>query len=91
MIDTEKTGGRNPLVDAALELSILPGERTPEEEELDMIRGPKVADRIEDDPRLKQARPVAADPGKGVEASNPKGSFEAFMASFGAKMVPPQS
>ena len=86
-IDTDKNGGRNPLVDAALELSILPpGERSAEEEELDMIRGPKVADRIEDDPRLT---PVAADPGKGVEAANPTGSYEAFMASFGAKMVPP--
>jgi len=94
LIDTASTGGRNPLVEAAAELSILPceprDERTPEERELDMIRGPKVADRWEDDPRLQSAQPVAADPAKGVEAANPVGSYEAFMASFGAKMVPPQ-
>lgn len=87
LIDTEKTGGRNPLVEAAAELSILPGERTPEEEELDMIRGEKVADRIEDDPRFA---PQAADPGAGTEASNGAGSYEAFMARFGARMLPPQ-
>jgi hypothetical protein len=84
-IGTDQSG-RNPLVDAAMELSIFGDrERSQEEKELDMIRGEKVADRVEDDPRLT---PVAADPAKGVEAANPKGSYEAFMVSFGARMNP---
>lgn len=83
-IDTEKTGGRNPLVDAAQALDIL-GGRTPEEEELDRMRGPVVADRIEDDPRFSR---VAADPAKGVEASNPDGSFERMMAMLGGGSSP---
>ncbi len=78
-IDTEKTGGRNPLVDAAQALDILGGQ-SEEEKELDRIRGPRVADRIEDDPRFSR---VAADPAAGVEASNPSGSFEAFLAMMG--------
>ena len=83
-IDTEKTGGRNPLVDAAQALDIL-GGKTEEEKELDRIRGPRVADRIEDDPRFSR---VAADPRKGVEAENPQGSFEAFMAMMGGGTSP---
>ena len=83
-IDTEKTGGRNPLVDAAQALDIL-GGKTEEEKELDRIRGPRVADRIEDDPRFSR---VAADPHKGVEAENPQGSFEAFMAMMGGGTGP---
>lgn len=86
MIDTDKTGGRNPLVDAAQDLDIFGGRR-PEDEELDAIRGEKVADRIEDDPRFA---PVKADPAKGVEASNPDGSFEAMIRMFGdGGMGPP--
>ena len=86
-IDTDKTGGRNPLVEAAQSLDIL-GGRSPEEEELDRMRGPKVADRVEDDPRL-QLKPVAADPDHGVEAANPVGSFEGFLAMMGGGMGPP--
>ena len=67
-IDTDKTGGRNPLVEMAQSLDIL-GGKTEAERELDEMRGPKVADRGEDDPRLQLARPVAADPRAGVEAS----------------------
>ena len=51
-IDTEKTNGRNPLVDLAQSLDIL-GGKTEAERELDAMRGPKVADRWEDDPRLQ--------------------------------------
>lgn len=84
-MDTSKHGGRNPLADAALEIDIFGGdsERDAMERELDKIRGEKVADRIEDDPRLKASRPVAADPGTGVEASNPVGSFEIFQKMMG--------
>ena len=88
-IDPDKTGGRNPLVDAAQELDIFAGssERDRERErELDAIRGPKVADRIEDDPRFSK---VAADPERGVEAANPDGSFEAMIAMFGGGMGGP--
>lgn len=80
-IDTDKTGGRNPLVELAQSLDIL-GGRTDAERELDEMRGPKVADRVEDDPRL-QLKPVAADPGRGVEAANPEGSFEAMIRLMG--------
>lgn len=81
-IDTEQTGGRNPLVDLAQSLDIL-GGKTEAERDLDAMRGPKVADRWEDDPRLQESRPVAADPARGVEASNPDGSFEAMIKMFG--------
>jgi len=50
------------------------------------MRGPKVADRIEDDPRLTRQ---AADPANGVEASNASGSYEAFTAMLGGVMGPP--
>jgi hypothetical protein len=75
-VDTSKHGGRNPLLDAAGDIDIF-GKA---ESELDAIRGPKVADRLEDDPRLGYAK---ADPEKGVEAANSAGSFEAFMTMFG--------
>ena len=81
-IDTEKTNGRNPLVDLAQSIDIL-GGKTEAERELDAMRGPKVADRWEDDPRLQASRPVAADPARGIEASNPDGSFEAMIKMFG--------
>jgi hypothetical protein len=75
MVDTKKTGGRNPLVEMAQAISIF-GDKSPEEQELDRIRGPRVADSVEDDPRFGK---VAADPEAGVEASNAAGSYEAFM------------
>jgi hypothetical protein len=78
MVDTSKHGGRNPLVELAASISIL-GEKTPEEIELDRIRGPKMHDRVEDDPRFSR---VAADPDAGVEASNAAGSYEAMLAAF---------
>lgn len=83
MVDTKEHGGRNPLVDLAASLSILP---TAEDIELAKMRGEKVADRLEDDPRFGK---VAADPASGVEAANGQGSFEAFMGMFGAP--PPQT
>lgn len=83
-MDTSKHGGRNPLVDAVQDLDIL-GGRGPREAELDAIRGEKVADRVEDDPRFGR---VAADPGRGVEAANPAGSFEAFLTMMGGGAGP---
>lgn len=73
----ERKGGRNPLVDLAQEISIF-GD--PRDAELERMRGERVADRLEDDPRFQQ---VAADPDKGVEAANGTGSFEALMAGWG--------
>lgn len=54
-------GRTNPLVEAVKDISIFGEgrERTPEEEELDRMRGPVVAADYRDDPRL-QAEP----PGK---------------------------
>lgn len=84
MVDTDKHGGRNPLVDAAVRLSIFGGGETPEqqeiERELDEMRGEVVAQDWRDDPRLQ--RPVPADPERGVEAANAAGSFEGFMRAF---------
>jgi hypothetical protein len=85
MIDTSKTGGRNPLVDAAMAISIF-GEKSPEELELERIRGPKVADSLEEDPRFAK---IAADPEAGVEAANPTGSYEGFFRMFGGGGMPP--
>jgi hypothetical protein len=79
MVDTEKHGGRNPLVDAAQAISIT-GEPDEAERQLSLIRGEKVADRLEDDPRLDLK--VAADPEHGVEADNTSGSYEALMQMF---------
>jgi hypothetical protein len=78
-IDTKQHGGRNPLVEMAAAIDIF-GGKSPEEQELDRIRGPKVADHVEDDPRFGK---VAADPAAGVEASNAAGSYEAFMTMMG--------
>jgi hypothetical protein len=78
-VDPSKHGGRNPLVDAAMAVSIF-GEKSAEELELERIRGPQVAARLEDDERFAQR---AADPEAGVEASNAAGSYEAFMAMMG--------
>jgi len=85
MVDTDKTGGRNPLVDAALAIDAL-GGRTAEELELDAIRGERVADRVEDDPRFA---PQPADPEHGAEASNADGSFERLMQLMGGGSRPP--
>lgn len=86
-IDTEKSGGKNPLVEAVKEIDVFGGqEKSERDRELDEIRGPKVADNWEDDPRL--ARPVAADPARGVEAENAAGSFEAMLTMFGGGAKP---
>ena len=77
-VDVDKHGGRNPLVEMAASIDIF-GTKSPEEQELDRIRGPAVAARVEDDPRFGK---VAADPEQGVEASNSAGSYEALMAAF---------
>ncbi len=55
------------------------------ERELDAIRGEKVADSVKDDPRLSM---VQADPDRGVEASNPSGTFEALMSGWGSPHRP---
>lgn len=78
-IDTSKTGGRNPLLDLAMDIDIF-GTRSEEQRALDELRGPKVADSIEDDPRFG---PTAANPDTGQEADNGQGSYEAFMTMFG--------
>jgi hypothetical protein len=84
MVDPDKHGGRNPLVDAAQDISIFAGasprERQELELELEAMRGEKVADDWRDDPRLQ--KPVPADPERGVEAANAAGSFEGFMKFF---------
>ncbi len=77
-----KQGQKNPLVEAASNIDIFAGrrQRDPREVELDEMRGPVVAEDWHDDPRIA---PQAADPAKDVEASNPDGSFEAFLHMFG--------
>ena len=79
MIDVDKHGGRNPLMDMAADIDIL-GRKSPEEIELEKMRGPVVARSIEEDPRFAK---VAANPDTGQEASNAAGSYEAFMAMMG--------
>jgi hypothetical protein len=81
-IDTEKTGGKNPLVELAQAIDIM---GSPQDKELDAMRGPKVADDWREDPRLSQQ---AADPEHGVDASNAAGSMEGFMAAFGTPPPP---
>ena len=86
-VDTKQTGGKNPLVEMAQSIDIMAGQDEAERE-LAAIRGEKVADDWRDDPRLQ--RPVPADPGKGVEASNAPASYEGFMAMFGGgSALPP--
>jgi hypothetical protein len=85
-IDTKQTGGKNPLVELAHAIDIL-GEPDEAQRELEAMRGPRVADSIEDDPRFGK---VAADPGTGQEAANGQGSYEGFMAMFGGgSALPP--
>jgi len=74
-IDTDKTGGKNPLVELAMDIDVFA------QPALDAIRGEKVADDWRDDPRVA---PQPADPDTGQEASNAAGSFEAFLGAFGA-------
>jgi hypothetical protein len=57
------------------------GHRSAEEAELDRIRGPRVANSLEDDPRFGK---TAADPEAGVDAANSAGSYESFLQAFGA-------
>jgi hypothetical protein len=64
---------------AAVQAISITGDRDLREAELDAMRGEKVADRIEDDPRFGRQ---AADPDRGVEAANPGGSFEALMGGW---------
>jgi hypothetical protein len=78
-IDTKQTGGKNPLVELAHAIDIM-GEQSDADRELEAMRGPRVADSIEDDPRFAK---VAADPEAGQEAANGQGSYEGFMAMFG--------
>lgn len=86
-MDTDKHGGKNPLVEAAREIDIFAGARgNGEQSELDKLRGEKVADRLEDDPRFTVK--TAADPEQGVEAANGDGSFEAMLRMFGGGMKP---
>lgn len=80
-----KQGQKNPLVEAVSNIDIF-GGKDERERELERMRGPVVAEDWHDDPRLA---PVAADPAKEVEASNPDGSFEAFLQMFGGPPPPP--
>lgn len=76
-----KAGQQNPLVEAAASIDIFAAPGTsPEERELDAMRGEKVADDWHDDPRLQMA-PAA--PESGVEAANVAGSYEGFLKAFG--------
>jgi len=80
MVDTEKHGGRNPLIDMAADIDIF-GRKSPEEIEQEKLRGPVVARSIEEDPRFQGK--VAANPDTGQEAANAAGSYEAFMTLMG--------
>lgn len=80
-VDVKKTNGRNPLVELAQSIDILAPPSA-----LDQLRGERVADDWQDDPRL--APRVPADPESGVEAANSPGSYEAFAAMFGAQRPP---
>jgi hypothetical protein len=51
-----KKGQANPMLEAAMAISITGREPTPEEKALEEMRGPKVADRLEDDPRFRQQK-----------------------------------
>lgn len=52
-----KNGQRNPLLEAARAISFT-GEKTPEERELEAMRGPVVAEDYRDDPRLQTEDPA---------------------------------
>lgn len=92
-----KQGQTNPMLAAAQAISIT-GDKSPEEIELDEMRGERVADDYRDDPRLK---PKKEDRGELVEMNdgstvprwlvegddaspeNGQGSFEALMGGWG--------
>lgn len=78
-LDTDKTGGKNPLVELAQSIDVFAQPGT------DAIRGEKVADDWRDDPRVA-AQP--ADPDTGQEASNAAGSMEAFFGMLGGPPPP---
>lgn len=82
MFADHSSGRRNPFMDLVEDLSIWPRELSEEEKELERMRGERVADSLEDDPRFQGERMVEADPDNGVEASNPGGSFEALMGGW---------
>lgn len=93
-----KQGDKNPLLEAAQAISIT-GGKTPEEIELEALRGEKVADDWRDDPRF--AKPAKEDrtelvttgdgqemprwlvEGDDVAGENDKGSYEALMQGWG--------
>jgi hypothetical protein len=68
-----------------MDIAITGRRRSPEEEELERMRGERVADSIEEDARFAR---VAADPAKDIEAANGQGSFEGFMSAFGGGSSP---
>lgn len=95
-----KQGQSNPLLDAAQAISITGGrELTPEERELEELRGEKVSDSWDTDPRnprnRKQDRTDIIETADGermprwlvegddAAAGNDKGSFEALMGGWG--------
>lgn len=79
-------------------ISIMGHEQTPEERELEEMRGPKVADRLEDDPRFKPQKedrtglvkmndgaqlPRWLVEGDDAAAVNQASSYEALMGGWG--------
>lgn len=91
---------KNPFLEAVQAISIT-GEgqqQTPEERELEAMRGPKVADRVEDDPRLNGTEkqegrqgvvskdgisyPAWLVHGDDVADQNRAGSYEALMGGW---------
>jgi hypothetical protein len=93
-----KKGERNPMLDAAQSISFFKKPSTPEEVELDKMRGERVADRLEDDPRFKPQKEdrTALIPmndgtqmprwlleGDDVADTNPDGSYERLMGGWG--------
>lgn len=82
-MDLDK-GKKNPLIEAVTQIDVF-GLPDTIDKDLEAMRGERVADNWEDDPRFSKAQ---ADPDKGIEAANPPGSMEAFLHSFG---VPPGS
>lgn len=92
-----KKGQKNPIMEAAMELSVLPPATTREPEEWEKMRGEKVADRIEDDPRFFPKKEDRTDTvtmndgqvlprwlveGDDAAADNVSSSYEALMAGW---------
>lgn len=93
-----KKGERNPMLDAAQSISFLAMPKSAEEKALDEMRGGRVADRIEDDPRFKpkkedrtglvtmndgQQMPRWLVEGDDVADQNATGSYEQLMGGWG--------